>query len=99
MQNILLKHYSEYLHALSVAAVQSKKFPFQQIFSLNYAQVSKPGPAAEFCLFFFFFLSVCPGFHRQLVIWKVLLATNMQMKDSDIISNCSQYLLLLTKSK
>ena len=59
MQNILLKHYSEYLHALSVAAVQSKKFPFQQIFSLNYAQVSKPGPAAEsFFVFFFFFVCV-----------------------------------------
>ena len=62
MQNILLKHYSEYLHALSVAAVQSKKFPFQQIFSLNYAQVSKPGPAAEFCLFFLFFFVCVSGF-------------------------------------
>ena len=52
MQSILLKHYSEYLHALSIAGVPSKKFPSHQILSLNSAQLSKPGPAAEFCLLF-----------------------------------------------
>lgn len=89
MQSILLKHYSEYLHALLIVGAPSKKFPSHQFFSLNYSQLSKPGPAAEFCLFFFL---VCVCFHWQLVIWIVLLATNMQMKDSDITANCSQYL-------